>query len=220
MIVGWARSIEVTYNEDTGTFHPHYHVILILRSRWSEGQLHRTFRKAWNAAARLGYEAITDFRFIEDHSEREDNVPGEDPIDIEGTECREELSEWQLFQDASKIPVDNIRFMKAVLETFKYATKADVLANLPNRVFRQYVRAMQGLRLVSYGGIIKEARKTIGATEDENLEETPREVCDCGQALRACLFRWSFERGMYMQVREALHEIDPAVGDNLFAWVG
>jgi plasmid rolling circle replication initiator protein Rep len=43
-IIGWARSIEVTYNTQQGTLHPHYHVIVVgsddvaykLRSEWLE----------------------------------------------------------------------------------------------------------------------------------------------------------------------------------------
>lgn len=41
-IIGWARSIEVTYNDEKGTLHPHYHILVVgtdnaaydLRAEW------------------------------------------------------------------------------------------------------------------------------------------------------------------------------------------
>lgn len=32
-VMGWARSVEVTYNKDTGMMHPHYHVIMITENK-------------------------------------------------------------------------------------------------------------------------------------------------------------------------------------------
>lgn len=31
-VMGWARSVEITYNHDTGMMHPHYHIILVTES--------------------------------------------------------------------------------------------------------------------------------------------------------------------------------------------
>lgn len=31
--MGWARSVEVTYNKETGMMHPHYHVIMITENK-------------------------------------------------------------------------------------------------------------------------------------------------------------------------------------------
>lgn len=75
MVVGWARSLEITYNAKTNQFHPHYHVILLLDPEkvraFSVMQV--WFRRKWARAIDEGYEPITDFRYIQ----AGDDVTGE-----------------------------------------------------------------------------------------------------------------------------------------------
>lgn len=60
-ISGYARTLEITYNPVTGTYHPHYHVLLIYRDRdtyisqsdWAEW---------WSSSLDVGYGAIVDIR--------------------------------------------------------------------------------------------------------------------------------------------------------------
>ena len=44
-VIGWARSIEVTYNHSTGELHPHYHVIMICDDEATLGELQRDWLK-------------------------------------------------------------------------------------------------------------------------------------------------------------------------------
>lgn len=165
-IFGWARSVEITYNEQTFTFHPHYHIIILLDPAADEGRCRAYFHKKWSQAWKEDYDPVTDYREI----------------------------------SADKTDIDQPDFTAAILETYKYAVKSDDIANMPTSIFRQLVLAINGARLVAFGGIIKETRRLLSFTEDDDLDEPGREICDCGAPLQAALLRWSFEEGMYKKM--------------------
>ena len=172
LIIGWARSLEITYNKETNTFHPHFHVIVLFEDLISEGELNKMFRKAWANACRLPYEPITDFRLIDRYKE--------------------------------SIATDNDKIFNAILETFKYSVKDSELSDMPIPVFRQFVLAIQGLRFVSFGGIIKQARKELGLKEseqdDENDIDLAKDKCTCGAELLKVVCQWSFTERQYKQI--------------------
>lgn len=66
-VIGYFRSLEITYNAEKGTFHPHYHYILALPDVYK----HRTvstyeWRTTWEKCARLDYNSQIDIRLIDD----------------------------------------------------------------------------------------------------------------------------------------------------------
>lgn len=166
LFVGWARSVEITYNPKKKSFHPHFHIIVLYEELLSVGEMHEMLRKAWNKAARLDYEAITDFRAIE----------------------------------SSDANLDNDGFYSAIVETFKYAVKSDDIEEMDIPTFRTFVQAIQGVRFVSYGGIIKEARRNLGYKEtddDEDIEFTKDACGACGAELIKAVLQWSLTDGQY-----------------------
>lgn len=171
MLLGWAKSIEITYNEENNTFHPHFHVIVLFDNFLGEGETNRFFRGAWSKACRLPYEPITDFRMIDGKKETTTS--------------------------------ENDKIYNAILETFKYSVKDSELANMPMTTFRQFVTAIHGLRMTSYGGIIKQARKELGMKdneEEENEGEIGRTKCDCGAELLKMVCEWSFSEKQYKTI--------------------
>lgn len=173
-VIGWAKSVEITYNKKTNEFHPHFHIIVLFEERKNAGDLQIAFRDAWKKAMRLDYNPITDYR-----------------------EIRSEESD-----------LDNDRYTAAILETFKYAVKSDELSGMPLDVFRTFVQAVGGLRMVSYGGVIKKARAGLGMAEDD-LEETEitKDHCACGAAWVETLMKWSMSEGQYKEVKERADKI-------------
>ena len=170
LLAGWAKSLEITYNEKTNTFHPHFHIIVLFNDFLGEGETNKFFRKAWSKASRLPYEPITDFRLIDSAEE--------------------------------SIASDGEKVYNAILETFKYSVKSDELEEMPLQTFREFVLAVQGLRFVSFGGIIKNARKDLGikdneGADEENEIELSREHCTCGAELMKIVCEWSFTEKQY-----------------------
>lgn len=113
--------------------------------------------------------------------------------------------------------LDNDTFVGAILETYKYTMKSKDVLDMPIRAFRAYVNGIAGVRIASYGGKIKEARRMLNYTDDENEEEISRIKCDCGADLRVALLQWSFEAGQYRLVQEAVRVQSPEVYNDAFA---
>lgn len=170
---GWARSVEVTYNEETAKFHPHFHIILVLSDyacQLGEGVMRRTLSDAWYDAVQTDYRPVTDYVII-DH-------------------C------------SSGVACDDEKLHKAILETYKYTVKLGDLMNMPLAVFRTFVSSMVGVRVASFGGCIKDARRELGYKEDDEREEdqpleAARPCPDCGVAMRAAMLKWSFAKKQY-----------------------
>lgn len=61
-VVGWARSLEITYNKQANTYHPHMHVILMWRSYDDTPLMSEYIRDAWRKSAKLDYDPQIDIR--------------------------------------------------------------------------------------------------------------------------------------------------------------
>lgn len=170
LCAGFAKSLEITYNWQTKTFHPHFHIIMLTREGKTAGELHEFFRKKWAKVCRYDYEPITDYRGIKSDETR----------------------------------IDEEKFTAAILETYKYAVKSDEMEQMPLEIFREFVQQIGGLRFRSYGGIIKEARAEMCFTDDSNLDEPQREICDCGATLQKISLQWSFSDKQYKLMQEKL----------------
>ena len=169
LLLGWAKSLEITYNKENNTFHPHFHIIVLFDNFLGEGETNKFFRKAWKKACRLPYEPITDFRMIDSKQE--------------------------------SLAVDNDKIFSAILETFKYSVKDSEMEDMPLQTFRDFVLAIQNIRFVSFGGIIKKTRQELGLKDTENDEENDlelsREKCVCGSELIKIVCEWSFTEKQY-----------------------
>ena len=158
-VIGWARSIEITFNEVTGLLHPHYHVLLMYKEleepdeyvieRWCKGLSYKTSVLAQDAQT-IEFKA-------------------NDQINIG----------WQVDQN----PEDD-KIINAVLETYKYSTKDKDVENMPLRIFQTLLKALQGRRLVAFGGVIKDYAKEIDAermddADDRDEEDIDRETDKC-----------------------------------------
>lgn len=188
MCEGWARSVEVTYNEKTRTFHPHYHVIMLIRGDYDFAKYQKTFREEWQTAARLSYSPITDFREVETHKDAaevacDDNSAG--------------------FFTCDQLRPDSSVLGGALLEITKYCFKPKDFANIPVDDFREMALALKGLRMCAFGGILREARKALGMKEDTELDDSDNIVpkrCKCGAVMEEIALRWSFSQAQYTAI--------------------
>jgi len=65
--LGWVRSLEITYNEQTGTFHPHIHILMA--SPWKNPRTEtKQWVKVWRRVMKLDYDPVCDIRAVEKRS--------------------------------------------------------------------------------------------------------------------------------------------------------
>ena len=168
LIRGTARSVEITYNHKAKTFHPHYHIILLIdKDKRDINELSVYFNKEWQSAAKLTYQPITDLRKIENKTLFEYDAP------------------------AAEL------YKNAIIETFKYTIKDDSLAEMPLSTFRHYIDGVQSKRLVAYTGIIKEARAKLDFVEELEDEQAVIKCPDCSSEMMSAIFQWSFAENTY-----------------------
>lgn len=63
-VIGWTRSLEITYNKKSDTYHPHYHCILIWRNESFTEAAAEIMREAWKHAYKCDYNPIIDIRDV------------------------------------------------------------------------------------------------------------------------------------------------------------
>lgn len=143
---GYARSIELTYNEESSTYHPHIHALLLFDRSYKSYIKQAEFADMWRTAARLPYAPIVDIRYA---------YSKEAPASA--------LPEAAATFDALASLRDSI------VEATKYAIKPGALrALLSDADAASLAQQIAGHRLIAYGGIIKDYRARCGYTERED----------------------------------------------------
>lgn len=61
-VVGWSRNLEITYNKQEKTYHPHYHCLLIWKKEDYTEQAGAILRDGWKHAYKCDYDPIIDIR--------------------------------------------------------------------------------------------------------------------------------------------------------------
>lgn len=174
LVVGGARSLEITYNEKTKEFHPHYHAILLFDKKHPLKELQITFRESWNSACREDYEPITDFRFIE--SER----------DCTGEQLEKAICETY------KYAVKPGDMDKMSLETFAALTKA--VYNVRTASYSGIIKAARA---------ILRFEDTEEPTE-EDTTDLLGPICGCGGKIALAAARWSFDTNSYQIIDDQI----------------
>lgn len=170
-LAGWARSLEITYNQESATMHPHYHCILLMPSdiEDSEGDLNIMYNRHWQSAARLGYQPITDLRAITNLSPETGN---------EG--LRTALLETYKYSIKSKDMAD------MPLTDFRR-----LLEGIDGKRMTAYGGVIKDAR--------RQLALTDDDTLD--ADERPPEACiDCGTVLIPEILEWSFGEKVYKKM--------------------
>lgn len=171
-VVGFAKSVEVTYNSEKQTAHPHIHILLLMKKMTYSNLIINDFKQAWKDILKLDYSPVVDIREI---------VCGEQG-DITA----------------------------AVLETFKYAIKDTTLAEMPMKDFRAFAEQFAGIRLISFGGILKDVKQALNLQLDDMTEDEETVVAckNCGQPLQEMIAKWSFGDRVYsfMKIEDKQNE--------------
>lgn len=173
-IVGWARSVEITYNAKSSTFHPHYHCLIA----WSNSNNGTLLLNKWLLACKK-YGLIANIK-----------AQHVAPIQHFLNENGETLEVSQELPNS---------FTKAILETFKYSIKTSDIETMPLKAFKNLVEQYGGKRLLAYGGIIKDVARSKRALEDTITDDIEIDTCKhCGsQELEQLIYKWSFGTKAY-----------------------
>lgn len=148
-VLGYARSIEITYNADNQTFHPHIHALLLFDASYKAYITQAEFADMWRTAARLDYTPIVDIRYAYNKADEA----------AASNELPEAAAEFDALAALSK----------SIIEATKYAIKPGALkALLSDAEAASLATQIAGHRLIAYGGIIKDYRARCGFTDRDD----------------------------------------------------
>lgn len=153
-LYGSYRALEVTYNHDSNTFHPHIHAIWVVPSSYFSHKgkylTQEELADLWQSCTDIDYTPVVDIRKIKTH-------PGMDSNDIGGVVA--EVCKYPV-KDEDFCDYDNIESSLYVLENID--------------------KFLKGRRLVSFGGLFKLVRKYVLAENQNNicLSDSCKELLD------------------------------------------
>lgn len=170
ILVGSARSVEITYNARTNTFHPHFHIITFTNPVYTDAALRQKFQLGWQQAARLDYLPVTDFRFIKP--------------DNEGSGCIDDERLTGAILETYKYAVKSDDMANMPLDVFRQFVTA-----IQGLRFSSFTGAVKDARKAL----------GFKDTETPE-EETPRLVCKCGEQMLDGILQWSFTQQQYYRI--------------------
>lgn len=185
-MLGFVRSLEVTYNDERDDYHPHIHVLIMVKSTYFKGSENYieqpNWTDMWQQSAKIDYTPIVNIKPIKEKVARDD--------------LKNDFSE------------DGI--LKAVLETAKYPVKpfeiekdknGKIIKRSEEKLTEITGDLMDGLykkRQLGFGGIFKDIRKKLHLDDIENgdLVNTSDEKTETttGEVIVAY---WNYRRGNY-----------------------
>lgn len=142
-VIGYLRAIEVTYNAERNDYHPHIHVMLMVKASYfkkSEYYISQEeWTEMWQQSAKLDYKPIVDVRKVKPNQRK-----AKDEMDLRG----------------------------AIIETAKYPTKPiDEMGETEAqklKVTDDLMKALYRKRQIGFGGLFKEIRKELQLEDVEN----------------------------------------------------
>lgn len=181
VVKGWFRGLEVTRNNETGKYHPHFHVLLAVEPSYFTPGNYLTsnqWSELWRESLRVDYNPIIDIRIIKPN---ERNKKREDKI---------------LKKDGALI--------SAIVETAKYPTKPDSYLfetdkETTDEVVSILDKSLKNRRLLAFGGELKIVWKKMSLDENEELFDEGKECScpTCGSDLLENLYKWHFGYNSY-----------------------
>lgn len=170
-VKGWFRALEVTYNAKDDTYHPHYHVLLMVRGDYFDTRKthyipQEEWQQIWQRVLDVDYLPSVDIRSVNGKA---------------GSKLTEETK-------------------KALHESTKYATKPQNMyklfpdgATVPEHIVKTLHDALKGKRLVGWGGTFKQLRAELALPDVESPNTDLTDKCEIPagtEPVAVHVYRW------------------------------
>ena len=192
-IKGWFRNLEITFNRDEKTFHPHFHIILAVEKSYFSKELNSKGYLTQEKALKMWRECLG--------------------VDYMPTAHLNKI--YYLDENGNKVKEfdsdDDTALKKSVKEASKYITKAlEILAlkdeKLQKKVLKNMLKALSNRRLFAYGGELKKIKAKLKLEDEEksnliNIGDEEIDTTDMEYLLE--VYKWCQENnGQYVKYRE------------------
>lgn len=169
---GYFRSLEITYNKENDTYHPHFHMILAVdNSYFTQSRIYLSqndWTELWKSCLKVDYTPIVDVRRIK----KDDN------------------------KGFGKAVAETAKYTVKAEDFLIRDDKGNIQENLTDEVVETLDYALHRKRLTSFGFVFKEIHKKLNLddTEDGDLTNTDNE--DLREDLTNIILRYQWNIGI------------------------
>jgi plasmid rolling circle replication initiator protein Rep len=169
---GYFRSLEITYNKENDTYHPHFHMILAVdNSYFTQSRIYLSqndWTELWKSCLKVDYTPVVDVRRIK----KDDN------------------------KGFGKAVAETAKYTVKAEDFLIRDDKGNIQENLTDEVVETLDYALHRKRLTSFGFVFKEIHKKLNLddTEDGDLTNTDNE--DLREDLTNIILRYQWNIGI------------------------
>lgn len=169
-LIGFMRATEVTVNDTDNSFHPHFHILLMVKSSYFHGDYYLSqedWTGYWKKAMQIDYKPIVNIKAIKGKTKDKDDVKG-------------------AVLETSKYPVKDSEYLTNNLERDSF-----VVDHLETGLYRK--------RQIGYGLLFKEIRKTLQLDdiEDGDLQNIGADEEETSETAQMIFAKWNNMRKNY-----------------------
>ena len=169
-LIGFMRATEVTVNDTDNSFHPHFHILLMVKSSYFHGDYYLSqedWTGYWKKAMQIDYKPIVNIKAIKGKTKDKDDVKG-------------------AVLETSKYPVKDSEYLTNDIERDKFVTD-----HLETGLYRK--------RQIGYGLLFKEIRKKLQLddVEDGDLQNVGADEEETSETAQMIFARWNNMRKNY-----------------------
>lgn len=192
-IIGYARSIEITYNEKTKSYHPHIHIVAIVPDTYIRQISIGDWVEMWRESCRLTYNPVVWATHAYKRPPKVEIPPGAVyGVDDIKAGLEERTADKRL---------------AALREAIKYAIKSSVFTEMIQRGDTFAIaKAVAGIKLIAYGGILKKYRQQLGFSDHEKPDLAPEGEIDLNDLSPqfVVVYVWAIRAGEYRRTETEL----------------
>ena len=169
--LGYVRSTEITVNQDDGSYHPHMHVLLMVKSSYfkdSENYISQDeWTKYWQKAMKLDYVPV---------------------VNVEAVKPNKNKDKDSLVASAQETAKYQVKSKDILSGSDEFNLK----------VIEDLEQALAGTRQISFGGLFKDIRKQLQLEEvEDNLINTDGNDEDIDEVVANVVAKWDYQRQNY-----------------------
>lgn len=169
-LIGFMRATEVTVNDTDNSFHPHFHILLMVKSSYFHGDYYLSqedWTGYWKKAMQIDYKPIVNIKAIKGKTKDKDDVKG-------------------AVLETSKYPVKDSEYLTNNLERDSF-----VVDHLETGLYRK--------RQIGYGLLFKEIRKKLQLDdiEDGDLQNIGADEEETSETAQMIFAKWNNMRKNY-----------------------
>lgn len=171
-VKGYFRSLEITYNKENDTYHPHFHMILAVNKSYFKNTdtylTQKDWTNLWKSSLKVDYTPIVDVRRI-----REDDNKG-----------------------FGKAVAETAKYTVKAEDFLIRNEKGNIQENLTDEVVETLDNALHRKRLTSFGFIFKEIHKMLNLDDAEDGDLTNTDNEELREDLTNIILRYQWNIGI------------------------